>query len=196
MPRVTALRPARPGRVLVDLDGERWRTIPVDVAARCGLNVGLDLDRERLRWLGRELRRGNALEAGVRALSRRDRSEHSLRAALERQGVARAERDEVVATLRCHGALDDARFARSRAELLADRGLGDAAIASRLEQDGVGAEDVAETLAALEPERDRASRLAGRRGRTQKTARWLSTRGFDPDSIEAALAAVAETEEP
>jgi hypothetical protein len=54
MPRVTALRPARPGRVLVELDGERWRTIPLDVAARSGLTLGLELDRERLQTLSRE----------------------------------------------------------------------------------------------------------------------------------------------
>jgi regulatory protein len=196
MPRVTALRPARPGRVLVELDGERWRTISVDVAARSGLSVGLELDRERLRTLRRELRRDEALDAGVRALSRRDRSESSLRSLLEQKGVARAEREEAVATLRWHGAIDDARFARTRAAALAERGLGDAAIAFRLEQDGIEAEAVAEGLAALDPESDRACRLAARRGRTQKTAVWLFARGFDADSVEAAVPPVAETEPP
>ncbi|HYY65337.1 MAG TPA: RecX family transcriptional regulator [Gaiellaceae bacterium] len=191
MPRVTALRPARPGRVLVELDGKRWRTISVDVAARSGLAVGLELDRERLRALARELRRAGALDAGVQALNRRDRSEHSVQSALERQGIARAEREEAVATLRRYGALDDGRFARSRAAALAERGFGDAAIAFKLEQDGVGREAVAEGIAALEPERERASRLAARRGRTQKTARWLAARGFDADSVEAAVASVA-----
>jgi regulatory protein len=196
MPRVTALRPARPGRVLVELDGERWRTVSVEVAARSGLAVGLELDRERLRTLRRALRRGAALDAGVRALGRRDRSEQSLRAVLKRKGVATAECDDVVAALRRQGALDDERFARSRAAALAERGLGDGAIAFRLEQEGIGPEGAADALAGLEPEADRAVRLAARRGRTPTTARWLAARGFEADSVEAALSSVAEGDGP
>ena len=100
MPRVTALRPARPGRVLVELDGERWRTIPLDVAARTGLALGLELDRERLQTLSRELRRSEAVAAGARVLARRDHSEQAVRDALERKGIRKTEREEAVATLR------------------------------------------------------------------------------------------------
>jgi regulatory protein len=196
MPRVTALRPARPGRVLVELDEERWRTVSVDVAARSGLAVGLELDRERLRTLRRELRRGAALDAGVRALTRRDRSEQSLRGVLARKGATKAERDETVATLRRQGALNDGRFACSRASQLAGRGFGDAAIAFRLEQEGFSPEVVADALVRLDPEADRAARLAARRGRTEKTARWLAARGFDADSVEAVLPSVAEKDGP
>lgn len=188
MPRVTALRPARPGRVLVELDGERWRTVPLEVAARSGLEVGLELDRARLRILRGELRRGDALAAGVRALARRDRSEQGLRGVLARRGVREKEREETVATLRLHGALDDGRFAIARAAALAERGLGDAAIAFRLERDGVDQEQSAAALAALEPERDRAARLAGRRGTGARAARWLAARGFAAESIETAIA--------
>src|SRR5436305_10287519 len=79
MPTVTALRPARPGRVLVELDGEPWRTVSLEVAARSGLELGLELDRTHLRTLRRELRRGEALDAGAKALARRERSERELR---------------------------------------------------------------------------------------------------------------------
>jgi regulatory protein len=194
MPRVTALRPARPGRVLVELDGERWRTIPLDVAARSGLAPGLELDRERLRTLRRELRRSEALAAGTRVLARRDHSEQAVRDALERKGIREPEREEAVATLRRHGALDDERFAHARAAALAERGLGDAAIVFRLDRDGIEPESVESALAALEPERDRAVRIAGRRGPTLKTARWLAARGFAAESIEAAIESVADDE--
>jgi regulatory protein len=194
MPRVTALRPARPGRVLVELDGERWRTIPLDVAARSGLAPGLELDRERLRTLRRELRRSEALAAGTRVLARRDHSEQAVRDALERKGIREPEREEAVATLRRHGALDDERFAHARAAALADRGLGDAAIVFRLDRDGIEPESVERALAALEPERDRAVRIAARRGPTLKTARWLAARGFAAESIEAAIESVADDE--
>jgi SOS response regulatory protein OraA/RecX len=194
MPRVTALRPARPGCVLVELDGERWRTVPVDVAARSGLAPGLELDRERLRTLRRELRRSEAIAAGVGVLARRDHSEQAVRDALERKGIGETEREEAVATLRAHGALDDERFARARATALAERGLGDAAIGFRLQRDGIEPESLEPALAALEPERDRAVRLATRRGPTAKTARWLAARGFAPESVEAAIGSVADDE--
>jgi len=184
MPRVTALRPARPGHVLVELDGERWRTIPLDVAARSGLEAGLELDRPRLRTLRRELRRGVALAAGAKALARRERSERELRDVLDRKGLGERDREEAVATL------------RRRAETLAERGLGDAAIAFRLERDGIDSESSTAALAALETERDRAVRLTERRGAGARTARWLAARGFAPESIEAAMPCVAPDDGP
>jgi SOS response regulatory protein OraA/RecX len=196
MPRVTALRPARPGHVLVELDGERWRTIPLEVAARSRLEVGLELDRPRLRTLRRELRRGDALAAGAKALARRERSERELRDVLDRKGLGERDREEAVATLRRLGALDDSRFAHARAETLAERGLGDAAIAFRLERDGIDSESSAAALAALEPERDRAVRLTERRGAGARTARWLAARGFAPESVEAAMPCVAPGDGP
>lgn len=194
MPRVTALRSARPERVLVELDGEPWRTVPLDVAARSGLSVGLELDRERLRTFRRELRRSEALAAAARALARRGRSEQALRETLESKGVREPEREAAIATLRRHGALDDERLSHIRAAALADRGLGDAAIAFRLERDGLERASFEAALSALEPESDRAVRLAARRGPTPKTARWLAGRGFATESIEAAIAAVAGNE--
>jgi len=41
---------------------------------------------------------------------------------------------------------------------------------------------------------ERAVRLAGRRGATAKTARWLAARGFAQESVESALAGIAEDE--
>src|SRR5256885_12596192 len=109
MPRVTALRPARPGRVLVELDGERWRTIPLDVAAQSGLALGLELDRERLRTLRRELRRSEAVAAGARVLARRDHSEQAGGGALQRKGLREPPREGAGAGPRRAGASDRGR---------------------------------------------------------------------------------------
>jgi SOS response regulatory protein OraA/RecX len=177
--------------VLVELDGARWRTIPLDVAARVGLTLDVVLDRERARALRRELRRSNALAAGVRALSRRDRSEQSLRLALDRRGVGDEAREAAITTLRRAGALDDSRYATRRVEALAERGFGDAAIEFKLEREGLTSEQARAALTRLEPETDRAVRLAARRGADARTARWLARRGFGADAIEAALPAVA-----
>jgi len=173
--------------VLVELDGERWRTISLDVAARSGLSIGLELDRERLRTLGRELRRGSAVAAGTKGLARYDRSEQGLRGILDRKGIGEREREEAIAALKRHGALDDVRLAEARATALAERGFGDAAIAFKLEQDGIEPEASAAALTMLEPERERAVCLAARRGASARTARWLAARGFAPESVEAAL---------
>ncbi len=192
MPRVTALRPARPGRVRVELDGAGWRTVPLDVATRVGLSVGLELDRERLRILRRELRSFTAVDTAARSLSHRDRSEVGVRRFLERKGIVSAESDEAVETLRRAGAVDDARFAAARAAALAERGYGDSAIRFDLEREGVGAEHIAEALGRLPGEGSRAATHAGRRGGGVKAARWLTRRGFSADSIEQVLPGIAE----
>ncbi|HEX6679845.1 MAG TPA: RecX family transcriptional regulator [Gaiellaceae bacterium] len=130
----------------------------------------------------------DALDAAARALARRDRSRAGVLEVLRRKGVAEDEAVEAVETLRRLGAIDDERFAVAGAASLADRGFGDAAIAFRLEREGVSRELAERAVSALEPETGRARQLASRRGATAKTARWLASRGFAQDSVEAAIA--------
>jgi hypothetical protein len=52
----------------------------------------------------------------------------------------------------------------------------------------VSASAVEEALARLDPERERAERLVGRRGATPATARLLAGRGFDEDVVSAVVA--------
>jgi hypothetical protein len=63
------------------------------------------------------------------------------------------------------GLVDDARTAVRRAEALAERGFGDAAIRYDLEQEGIAPEPVEEALAGLDPERERAGARGAARGR-------------------------------
>ena len=130
----------------------------------------------------------DALDAAARALTRRDRSEAGVLEALRRKGVAEEEAVEAVETLRRLGAVDDQRFAVAGAASLAERGYGDAAIAFRLEREGVSRELAERAVSALEPETERARQLVARRGATAKTARWLASRGFAQDAVEAAIA--------
>src|SRR6187200_1559998 len=133
---VTALRIAGRRSVAVELDGVRWRTLPLEAVVRAALAVGGELDRPRARTLARERRRLAALEVAARALRSRDRSEQDVRARLERQGVPANERDRAVETLASAGVLDDRRYAAGRAESLSRRGYGDAAIRADLERGG------------------------------------------------------------
>jgi SOS response regulatory protein OraA/RecX len=90
-------------------------------------------------------------------------------------------------TLTRAGIVDDDRFARERAAALAARGSGDALIRADLIAAGISGAAASAALAALEPERERAIRLAAVRGETIATARWLARRGFAGEAIEAAL---------
>jgi SOS response regulatory protein OraA/RecX len=189
---VTGLRATRGGRVAVDLDGRRWRTLPLDVVARVQLVMGEELDRPRLRELARELRRARALNSALRAVSRRDLSSQRLRERLERRHVPPAEREEALGTLQRAGFVDDARYASRRAASLADRGHGNSAIRWHLESEGVPPDLVAAAVGALESERERARRVVETRGTGVRTARELARRGFGEDAVEAALGSVAD----
>jgi SOS response regulatory protein OraA/RecX len=186
MPTVTALRDDRRGRVAVELDGAPWRVLPVDVVVRAGIVAGRALDRPALRLLRRELRRAEALGVAARALRRRDLSRRALADRLERAAVPPAAAEESLATLAHAGLVDDSRVARSRAQALADRGYGDEAIRYRLVQEGLG-ENAEDAVAVLEPESERAEAIVGRRGRGPRTARYLASKGFGEDAVEAAL---------
>jgi regulatory protein len=124
----------------------------------------------------------------VRALAHRDLSAHELAQRLGGRGIGKAERDAVVERLKQAGYVDDGRFAHGRAQVLANRGLGDEAIRADLDGRGLAADVVAEALAALEAEPDRARRESARLGGGVRAARTLVRKGFEPDSIDAALA--------
>jgi SOS response regulatory protein OraA/RecX len=130
----------------------------------------------------------DAVETALRALRHRDRSIAELDARLRERGVGEAERQETLETLSRIGYVDDERLARTRAEQLAARAAGDALIRHDLEGRGIDPQLVAAALDALEPERKRAERIAASRGLTAKTARYLASRGFDQEALEAVVA--------
>lgn len=183
---VTGLRELRGGRVAVSLDGTEWRTLPGDAVVRAGLRAGLELDRPKARELARELRRSRALTYAARALGRRDLTRRELDARLARAGFRERERSSAGETLARAGALDDERFAHSRAAQLAARGHGDSAIRWDLEQRGLAVGHVDRALAELEAEAERASRIVGDRGAGPATARLLARRGFSDEVVASA----------
>jgi SOS response regulatory protein OraA/RecX len=196
VPVISRLRATRPGTVAVEVDGERWRTFPEEVVVRAGLARGIALERPVLRLLRRELRRHQALAAATRALRSRHVTEQRLDERLQRAGFVERERAETIGILRRAGYLDDDHFAVSRAELLAERGGGDALIRHDLREQGVDEEACERAVAALEPEASRAAHVAATRGRGPATARYLSRRGFSEDAIESALGADPVAGEP
>lgn len=187
MPVVTGLRELRGARVAVELDGARWRTLPLDVVARVGLGVGEELGRPRLRELARELRRARAVETALRAVARREQSTAELDGRLRRRGFAPRLREETIDRLGRVGLVSDERYALRRAESLAERGHGDEAIRWRLGREGVPDGVVEQALAAVPAEAERARMLIQARGTGPRTARELARRGFGEAAVEAAL---------
>jgi SOS response regulatory protein OraA/RecX len=128
------------------------------------------------------------VDEGLRALRVRDLSVADLEQRLLAKGFDQAERADAVETLRRTGVLDDRRFAESRAVALAGRGAGDALVRHELVRAGLEDDLVDEAIARLEPESERAQRIAERRGFGAKTARYLSGKGFSEDSLSAVVA--------
>jgi SOS response regulatory protein OraA/RecX len=131
-----------------------------------------------------------AIDRAVRALARRDHSAAGLRAKLGRTGLSEQAQTDAVETLERIGYVDDDRFGRDRAVRLAERGYGDDWIRADLEAQGVDAETVAASVAALEPEDERADRMAAGSGDAERCLRGLVRRGFSEETIERLAAAL------
>lgn len=184
MPEITGLREISASDVLVELDGVAWRKIPLAAAARSGLSVGKRLERGDLRLLGHELRRAEALTQATRMLARRPLPRALLEDRLEQRGVAPAALEEAVEALKQAQYLNDQNYALGRAEGLADRGYGDAAVRHILEQEKVASELTEEAITSLEPQLERARAIARAIPDPKKLLVRLARRGFDPDVIE------------
>ena len=151
----------------------------------------MPIDRTLARSLARELRHEWALGAAVSALRARLVSERRLRERLKGGGVRADAEEAAVATLSDAGLVDDKRLARGRALALAERGWGDAAIEVRLAGEGLSEAHVAEAVAELVPEAQRAAGLVV--GVPPRKA-WalLQRRGFDAETVETVLGALDE----
>jgi SOS response regulatory protein OraA/RecX len=133
------------------------------------------------------LEASDPIELAARALARADRTRRELDERLERAGVGAEDRETALETLERIGYVDDARVAVARAETLAARGHGDEAIRFDLERRGITTQAVEGALAALAGEAERARDLAGRLGRTPKTAAQLRRKGFGQEALAAAF---------
>ena len=150
------------GRVALELDGSRWRTVPDDVVVRCGprargsSSTGRSCARSRASSGARE-----ALGAAGRACARATCPSRRLRRAPRARGRPRGAPRRRPSRARASRASSTTRGSRAaRARALAERGWGDAAIVARLEAEGLAERDVEAALA--EP---RAGAGAGRAAR-------------------------------
>ena len=188
-PVVTGLRERKRGRVAVELDGRPWRVLPTDAVVRARLVVGRPLDRRVARELAREIRRAKALAAATRSLAATTALNQLSSNWPARAAHSAAAREEAIASLARVGVVDDDRVAGSRAELLARRGYGDAAIRADLRHRQLAPEAAAAAVSSLEPELERARRVLGQqtppsrprcsgvsRGAASHATRWMKSR--------------------
>ena len=191
---VTRIRKTSSGRVSIELDGTPWRTVPTEAAVTAGLAPGVELDRQRVVALRREIRRLESLDTALRALRSRNRSRAEIDVRLEGRGVRPRERAATLETLVRTGLVDDERFAVERGAALAARGAGDALVEADLERLGLDRDVIRNALARLDPEVDRAAALVRRRGAGPTTAAYLSRKGFSVDTVESVIAVSMEDE--
>ncbi len=121
----------------------------------------------------------------MRALARRELSTAELIDRIRRSGVCEDDALRAAEELREAGYQSDERAARERARVLAERGLGDRGIEADLRQRGLPSVLRASAIAELPPERERAERVAGRRGSGDATLRFLLRKGFDEEVARA-----------
>lgn len=157
----------------------------LEAVLAASLGVGAELDRGAARKLNQARRRHEAMAKAARALGHRDLSEKELADRLARSRVSPAARDETLERLTGAGAVDDGRFARQRAELLAERGGGDALIRHDLVSRGIREELIEAALEELPAERERAARIVDERKPSPRTARYLARKGFSHETIES-----------
>lgn len=114
MSMVTALRlgKGRGKRVNVYLDGAFAFSLGVEVVAKEGLKVGQELTRSQIEALGIVDGSRRCLEAAMRYLSYRPRSEFELRERLTRRGFDSDGIETVITRLKEQGLVDDTDFAR------------------------------------------------------------------------------------
>lgn len=187
-------------RTLV-FDGEPWRDVPADVAAKAGLKVGADYDLAVLADRLAEIEPERARDRAVRLLTYRDRSSRELGERLAVDGFLPGTVAAVVERLTSIGLVDDDRFVRSLARNLTQvRRLGRNRAARELAAHGVDPSVAAEALdeaLSVDDERQAAATFArsfaSRSGATRdKIAGRLARRGY---SASVALAAARDAME-
>jgi regulatory protein len=124
--RITALvpDPRGPGSVRIEVDGERFASVPPDVIRTHGLHVGRELDEALRARLEAEADVEAAYRTVLRSIERRSFARADLGRRLLRKGHAHQAVEAALARAAEHGLLDDAAFATNYVETRSARGRG------------------------------------------------------------------------
>ena len=188
---ISSIEKRRGRRVDVYVDGRLALTLAKELAVERGLRAGATITPDQLTALGEEGARRGALEAGLRLLSYRLRSEEELRRRLADKRYDRKAIESALARLRELGYLDDEAFSLYWAETRqAQRPRSRRLLASELRSRGIDKE-TAELATADVSDEDAAylaaiGRLRALRGQEyqafrERLGRFLISRGFGYD---------------
>ena len=134
-----------------------------------------------------------ALEAGLKALSRRELSHAELVTRLERSGIDPEDAERASAHLAEAGYQSDERTAAERVRVLVARLYGDLAIRVDLRRRGIGDDEIDSALVGTAPESSRAEALARRARDAAQLTRTLRRKGYTREAIEQATEAALRT---
>ncbi|TAK29372.1 MAG: hypothetical protein EPO21_21580 [Chloroflexota bacterium] len=192
---ITSIKPNRGarGRVSVFLDGRFFCSMLESIAEQHGLQEGGEVEIEDLHLLQEVDAYAQALDAAVRYLSYRPRSEREVRMRLRRGNFAPEHVERVLETLRRYGYVDDAGFARYWKEARDQFSpRGSRLVAMELRQKGID-RDVIEDVVDDEQDDEHAYTAARKKAQQlralpypdfrQRLGSYLARRGFDYDVI-------------
>jgi regulatory protein len=199
--RITALRPTKrdPDRIAVDLDGSFAFALPATLVADDRIEVGDELDIDRVTALLAADQASRATEAALVFLSYRPRSEKEVRDRLRRGGYEQDAIEHAIARLHEWRYLDDADFARRwvenrtahrpRGKRLLQQELRHKGIDSETARDAIDDVDLDETGAAEVLARRRLPSYAGDEpvAIRRRLGAYLARRGYGYDVIRVAL---------
>jgi regulatory protein len=153
-PVISALAPdpKRPSAVRVEIEGIRFGSVPREVVATEGLEVGRAVDAELRQRLIAAGDAEAALRTLLRALERRSYARADLGRRLLRKGHPRAAVESALENAAGLGLLNDAVFARDYVQSRAARGRGPSRLTRDLLAMGVERADIDRALAAEWPE--------------------------------------------
>ncbi len=206
MPKITGLVALRgvKGRVRVYIDGEHAVTVAQKNAARMGLRVGQDADREAVMQVVSEDEKTRAQRSALYYLGRAERSRAQVVRYLEAREYAPEIVNSVMDKVDAYGYVDDARYARMLVEDRARlRGKSRRAVRQEMREKGLDAATIEEAMALYgdREEMENAMRIArkyyqrnrgDREGFERKAGAALYRRGYDWEVIRDALRAVEE----
>ncbi len=189
MGKVTALRAGRGRRrrVKVFLDGRFAFSLEAEVALKEGLRIGQEMSAGQVEAVTRLDRFHRCLNAAVRYLSYRPRSEFELRERLHQRGFV-DEVEAVLTRLKEQGLVDDmafARFWRDNRESFSPRSQWLAGL--ELKKKGVASDIIEQVIVAIDDEDNayraalnkvRSLSLADYQGFRRRLGEYLKRRGF------------------
>jgi len=150
---VTGIRRERKGKVRVSMDSGSALTLTLPVATEAGLREGQALSPAEIEGLKSADRLHLSLNAALRFLGPRPRSEGEIRVRLSRRGFDAVAIEQTIARLRERGLVDDAAFAQFWRENRENfRPLSRRLMGLELRRMGVDAETVAEATGGLDDE--------------------------------------------